>query len=324
MTAGSSALTVRAATPADDEQVLDLVRTSLGWSPSDPDEQLFRWKHRENPAGVSPAWIALDGDRVVGFRTFMRWEFLDDSNRVVRAVRAVDTATHPDYRGRGIFRTLTLAALEELKAEGVSFVFNTPNDQSRPGYLKMGWSVVGRLPVGVHLSGVRGLVRMAKSRVPADLWSLPTAVGLDAAEALRDRSTAEALLRHAPKHGLRTNRTPEYLAWRTALAPLHYRLILAEEGRGSGGIVFRLRRRGAAVETAVIEPLVSGDATFRRLLGGVLSQTGSDYAVGLRSSVTRGLVALPRQGPLLATRPLEGRTPSTPHWALALGDVELL
>ncbi len=40
---------------------------------------------------------------MIGFRTFLRWEF-EDAGRVVRAVRAVDTATHPDHRGRGIFR----------------------------------------------------------------------------------------------------------------------------------------------------------------------------------------------------------------------------
>ena len=83
-----------------------------------------------------------------GFRTLMRWEFLD-GERVVRAVRAVDTATHPDYQGRSIFTRLTLHALDELVAEGVEFVFNTPNEQSRPGYLKMGWQVVGQLPTAV-------------------------------------------------------------------------------------------------------------------------------------------------------------------------------
>ena len=73
----------------------------------------------------------------------MRWEF-QRGDEVFRCVRAVDTATHPDYQGRGLFTRLTKAALPELVADGVKFVFNTPNDQSRPGYLKMGWQAVGR------------------------------------------------------------------------------------------------------------------------------------------------------------------------------------
>ena len=57
-----------------------------------------------------------------------------------RAVRAVDTITAPEARGRGVFTRFTLAILsnEITRDDDVSFVFNTPNDQSRPGYLKMG------------------------------------------------------------------------------------------------------------------------------------------------------------------------------------------
>ena len=99
---------------------------------------------------------------------------------------------------------------------GESIVFNTPNDQSRPGYLKMGWSVARRLPIGVLPAGPRSLRAMVSSRVPAEMWSQPTSVGLDAGSALADESFAAALLQHAPQRGFRTDRTPEYLAWRTS------------------------------------------------------------------------------------------------------------
>ena len=75
-------LQIRCADATDDPQVLDLMRSTHGWRPKDPDEALFHWKHRENPFGQSPAWVALDGDRIVGYRTFLRWEFLDEENRV--------------------------------------------------------------------------------------------------------------------------------------------------------------------------------------------------------------------------------------------------
>jgi hypothetical protein len=65
----------------------------------------------------------------------------------VTAIRAVDTATHPRYQGKGIFRKLTLKLLDQCKSEGTHFVFNTPNASSKPGYLKMGWQEAGRLPV---------------------------------------------------------------------------------------------------------------------------------------------------------------------------------
>src|SRR5690606_25693858 len=129
---------------SDDEgAVLGLIEAALGRRPDPRNAAFFAWKHRENAFGASPAWVAVDGDRVVGFRTLMRWEF-DTPEGPVRAVRAVDTATHPDHQGRGIFSALTRRAVEELQNDGVGFVFNTPNDKSRPGYLKMGWREVGR------------------------------------------------------------------------------------------------------------------------------------------------------------------------------------
>lgn len=321
----ASELEIRVATAADEPAVLDLFRQSLGWRDEDPNEDFFRWKHQTSPFGVSPAWLALHDGRVVGYRTFLRWAFLDDAGKEVRAVRAVDTATAPDYQGMGIFRTLTLRGVAQLTLDGVGIVFNTPNDQSRPGYLKMGWSVARRLPVGL-LPRPTSLVKVARSGVPADLWSRPSSVGLSAADALADRGVAEALLAHAPTRGVRTKRSPEYLAWRTSLRPLHYRLlVLSERDPAEGGLIFRLRRRGAALEAAVIEELVPNPVVGARLVARLLKETGADYAIGLRTGPSAGLLPVPLRsmGPLLTTRPLATAPPAPKDWALTLADVEL-
>ena len=317
-------LVVRAAEPDDDATALPMLRASLGKVDDPHYEAFLHWKHRENPFGPSPAWVALHDGVVVGYRTFLRWEFLTEDGRILRAVRAVDTATDPAYRGLGTFRTLTLQGVSELTLAGDGIVFNTPNDQSRPGYLKMGWTLARRLPVGVMPRGPRSVMSMVTSRVPASLWSEQTDVGVEASTAFADREVADQLITHAPTSGVRTNRTPEYLAWRTGFGPLRYRLLLAQEGDpAGGGVVFRLRRRGDAVEAAIIEQLVPNRRTGAALVRRVLTQTGADYAIGLRTGPSAGLVPLPRQGPLLATRPLAASPPSPGAWGLTLGDVEL-
>ena len=150
-------LDIRPAEPEDRDAIITLLQRSLG-SDGDPRyPELFAWKHDTNRFGPSPMWVATDGGRVVAFRALMRWEFVR-GGKVLRAVRAVDTATDPDYQGRGLFRALTMHGLESVRAEGVDFVFNTPNDQSRPGYLKMGWREVGRLPAAVRFTGPTGHV----------------------------------------------------------------------------------------------------------------------------------------------------------------------
>ena len=210
-------------------------------------------------------WVAEADGRIAGFRTFLRWEFAT-AGTILRTVRAVDTATDPDFQGRGIFTTLTLAAIEELRADGVDFVFNTPNDQSRPGYLKMGWRVVGRLPIALRPTGPAGLLRIARARTPAARGAVPTTAGTPATTVLADRGLAEALLAHTPAgDGLTTHRTPEYLRWRYGLETLHYRVTGGPAGLGAGAVVFHLRRRGPAIEAVICETLVPpGDRRTRR------------------------------------------------------------
>lgn len=119
----------------DVPDIVALLRTSLS---DNHTEENFLWKHFENPFGKSYGLLAIDNNHIVGVRMFMYWEF-KSSNEILRAIRPVDTITHPNYRGKGIFKKLTLQGLEDCKGE-YDFVFNTPNINSFPGYVKMGWT----------------------------------------------------------------------------------------------------------------------------------------------------------------------------------------
>jgi GNAT superfamily N-acetyltransferase len=331
-------LQIRAYRDRDEPAVLELLQASLGWIPDDQYRRFFAWKHRENPFGRSPAWVAVDGERIAGFRIFLRWEF-EHLGAIVRAVRAVDTATHPDYQGRGIFSKLTLHAIDALRDDGVAFVFNTPNDQSRPGYLKMGWQPVARLPVYFRPRSVSSLFAVARARVPAEKWSLPTEAGLSAPEVLSDHDAVERLVRASGvRGGLQTRRTAEFMAWRYGFAPLAYRVMLAGEQLSDGMAVFRLRRRGGAVEAAlcdVVGPAMRR-ATVARLLRNIVRESGADYAIrigGRKGGGGTGGVGtiagatsfpLPGQGPTLVWRSVtELVMPPAQEWRLALGDIEL-
>lgn len=326
MTAPLTDVTVRRAEPGDEAQVLELIEAALGRRPDPRNADFYHWKHRDNAFGPSPTWVAVDGTRVVGLRTMMRWEFHTPSGPA-RAVRAVDTATHPDYQGRGIFSALTMRAVDELRAEGVDFVFNTPNDKSRPGYLKMGWQQVGRLPTGLMPGSLRTLPRIAAARVPAELWSTPTEVGLAPSEAFADDDAVGRLLEaKTPPDSISTRRTPSYLRWRYGFEPLAYRALPAADSASGGMLIFRLRRRGAATELVVADLLLPRPtaAAARRLVRAALKATGADYALGLRTTDATGLLPLPGQGPALTWRALAAEAmPTLDRWKLSLGDIEL-
>ena len=320
---------VRSAEPSDRHAVLELLATSLGWSAREPFDSFFNWKHEQNPFGRSPAWVAVDDGVVVGFRTFLRWEHRAPVGRVLRTVRAVDTATHPSYQGRGLFRRLTLQALDDLRTDGIAFVFNTPNDKSRPGYLKMGWAQVGRLTVTARVLSPVGLGRMAHARVPADLWSAPTTGGRAAAEVLAQPGLADLVSSVVAPSGLHTSYTPRYLRWRYGFGPLAYRVVTLDDDVRGGLAVFRIRRRGPAHECVLCEVLApEGDSAIcRALVRTALRQCGADYVVrlGWRILDRDGFVRVPRQGPVLTWYPLARDMPGAwlQAWSPSLGDVEL-
>jgi GNAT superfamily N-acetyltransferase len=313
------ALDIRPATPDDRPAIIELLGRSLG-SDGDPRySELFAWKHDHNRFGPSPMWVAVDGDRIAGVRALMRWEFVR-GDEVLRAVRAVDTATDPDYQGRGLFKALTMHGIEQVRADGVDFVFNTPNSQSLPGYLKMGWREVGRLPAAVRFTGPSGALRAVRSRVPADRWSTEIDVGVPvmewlAAGGVRDRWPTPTDVRE-----IRTNMDDEYLAWRFGTDLLGYRVI----DDGYSAVVIRARMRGNAKELAVVARF--GDmAGAQRLATQAARDVGCSYAIRIgRPNVKAGELALPGGGPKLTWRAVcDDGFPPLPNWSLALGDVEL-
>ncbi len=218
----------------------------MGWGDDPRFEQLFSWKHDQNAFGPSYMWVATDGDRIVGLRAFMRWEFVR-GGEVLHAVRAVDTATHPEYQGKGLFTAMTMHGLDVIKDDGIDFVFNTPNDKSRPGYLKMGWQEVGKLPVAIRVAGPGGAMRMARSRVASSHWPLDVALGEPVLDVVVDLAIADAST--MDRSAIATNVSTRFYEWRYGADFLGYRAVAGDGGH----LVCRVRQRGDAKELVMLD-----------------------------------------------------------------------
>jgi GNAT superfamily N-acetyltransferase len=329
--------TVRPYRETDQDPVVDLLNRALKKGPIGmPTAELFRWKHLQNPFGRSFMIVAHADNRIIGLRAFMRWRFRV-RDRSLAAVRAVDTATDPEYQRRGVFSQLTRRALDDLSGQ-IDFVFNTPNDKSLPGYLKMGWRLVGKIPVRVR---VRRPLRVAAGVMTSRDDSEPpwTIDAPPAAEVLRAGAPINDLLAHteASPHRIGTDRDLEYLHWRYSQAPgLDYRAV-AEERDGSlrGLAFFRVRRRGGLWETSVADILTEpGDrGTAGRLLRRIIRAARVDHVAasfprGLtasRAARRRGFLPWPT-GVTLVVNPLRKVEPDPDDrrsWALSLGDLEV-
>lgn len=320
-------LTIRQAEEADRSAVIELCRASLGWQPNDPNERFYAWKHDDNAFGRSPAWVAESDGRLVGLRVFLRWRFRDGSGEHIEAVRAVDTATHPDAQGQGIFTKLTLGALPDLDDLGIDVVFNTPNDKSRPGYLKMGWAQVGKVPVGVRIARPASVRPVLGARAAAAKWSEPCSFGLDPTDAFADDDEVGRLVASRRRTDrISTDVDAVYLRWRYRFEPLVYRVETMGDRVSDGVVVFRLRRRGAAIEATIAEVLGGSKGSARSAVGRILRGTGADYAIagGGAGLIPMAFVPAPPLGPILTWKPVRrSGVPAVSDLALALGDVEL-
>lgn len=311
---------VRAATADDRSEILGLLGRSLGADAADPRyRELYAWKHDHNRFGSSPTWVAVEAGRIVAVRAFLRWEF-ERGGEVLRAVRAVDTATDPTHQGRGLFTLLTLHGLEAIAADGVEFVFNTPNQQSRPGYLKMGWQVVGQLPTTIAPTGPAGAIRAVRSRVPAERWSLPLEVGDPVPEWLERGGPGERRRPPADVRRLHTRDDDAFLAWRYGTPLLGYRVV----DDGDAAIIVRARRRGRASELALVAGF-GDDRLVGRLAARTARRAGVDYVARLGGAhLSAGEVPLPGGGPVLTWRAVApAAMPALANWSLSLGDIEL-
>lgn len=310
-------LEIRDVADGDRPAINALLRQALGVGDDPRYERFLEWKHRANPFGCSFEWVATIDGAIVGYRSFLRWELVAGAE-VRNAVRAVDTATDPDHHGKGIFKALTLHGVAQLATHDVAWVFNTPNDASRPGYLKMGWSVVGKLPVAVTARSPRALRHVRRARQAAERWSEPCTEFAPAVEVIEGIAGNDNT--RVDEARWSTNRTMPFLRWRYGFDDLHYRGVEV----GGAAVVFRVRRRGPLREALIAD--VVGDPQRPLRLGSVarriLRATGADLAV--MSGPRRPRTALPLSGPQLTWRPItDQRVPTIQQLAFCGGDMEL-
>ncbi|MDL0131631.1 GNAT family N-acetyltransferase [Halobacterium salinarum] len=127
----------------DEEEFLDLHANVFGDKPA----EWFNWKYSENPYIDHVPILTVEEvqtGRCVGFRPHLALKLRKGSWRGV-GLQPCDTIVHPDHRRQGLFTKMTQAAICKYKDEDIGFFFNFPNEQSRPGYLKLGWEVVGEM-----------------------------------------------------------------------------------------------------------------------------------------------------------------------------------
>jgi GNAT superfamily N-acetyltransferase len=122
--------------------IIDLLKGM--WSDYDESGryELFRWRYEENPYEKPIIFLAVDNEKVIGFRGFISQIFIKDENEYF-VFSPSDTYIHREYRRKGIISALNDKCMEELntiyKKENTILINTSTSKPSMPVYLKQNW-----------------------------------------------------------------------------------------------------------------------------------------------------------------------------------------
>ena len=309
---------IREATEQDVPEILEVLKASLGETSSKKTEAVWRYKHVENPFGKSLVLVAIENDKLIGVRALMRWKW-QLGDQVFSAFRAVDTATHPKHQGKGVFKKLTLKAIEIAKEQGDDFIFNTPNTQSLPGYLKMGWQEVNELkiriipvnPLNWLNTKQTGHYKITNNSSDAQLAGL----------------LSEYTKIKAEDNKLFTLKSPEYLLWRYENNPLQKYEVKGDQDFYLAGYI---KEHKYFKELRIAEHIYSDDPGLQKINRAVKKFSKKFGAHIITSTgLNSGLGFSGNYGPVLSLRDvnldsnLQQELLQLNNWSYTLGDLEL-
>ena len=218
------------------------------------DPRFVEWLYAQNPAGAGMVWYAATNDTeapsagqvaVVPLR-------VEVHGQPGVAGLVLNVATHPRWRGRGVFAALLTHAAAENERRGLRYSFALPNPSSTPAFLRhAGFADAGSVPLllapldaGALAATRRGLARVGVgigARLLAAFGAArrarPSALPVD--EVPADWEGFDALwTRLRAMRSVAVVRDRTFAAWRFGACPTRrYRLYVARSGGDVAGFV---------------------------------------------------------------------------------------
>lgn len=310
---------IRQAKIEDKPAIVELLKESLGESLLKKSTSIWDYKHVDNPFGESYVLLAEEEGKLIGVRAFMSWKW-QIGTTIWQAYRAVDTATHPKHQGKGIFKKLTLQALDDVGKKQDCFIFNTPNEKSRPGYLKMSWESLGKISIALIPAFLYGI---------SSLWNN----GKKYKQSLSDSEIDQLCKKHneilQATEQIFTPKSRVYLAWRYENNPMQPYQILT--GKKWYAAVYTKKHR-FFTELRIAEVIGATSKETRKEIRTVVTQLALKNKCLFITTTEKTLYSLRyfgQIGPILTCRDLTAekiiitKSKETNAWHYAMGDLEL-
>lgn len=98
-------------------------------------EDYLEWQYCNNPAGLPFFSLAYDDKKVVGQYLVIPMNYVLNGKKVLGTL-SLNTLTHPEYQGRGLFIELAKATYEICDENDIVFTLGFPNPLSYGGFIK--------------------------------------------------------------------------------------------------------------------------------------------------------------------------------------------
>lgn len=109
----------------DENGIVDLLRQTFSdWAKRENPLDYWRWKYSDNPNG-SVIYVATSGGTIVGSNHAILLN-IKLGNHTFKGRYGDDAATHPDYRGLGIYSKMFNSTMQELTTKGNQLNYDVP------------------------------------------------------------------------------------------------------------------------------------------------------------------------------------------------------
>ncbi len=127
-------------------------------------EAFVKWQYAENPVGSMVGYNAfLDGELAAHYALMPIKSMVNGKEE--KGLLSLNTATHPNHRGKKLFPTLAAKSYQDASDKGFGFIVGVANAQSTPGFLKkLDFQLVGML----HAKLGMGKIVHKKKSAPVD------------------------------------------------------------------------------------------------------------------------------------------------------------
>jgi len=108
----------------------------------------LRWQYRDNPAGEIVGFNAVCEDETVAAHYVAMPIYMKIDGKVSKGLLSLNTATHPEHRGKRLFTILADKTYGYATEQGYEYVIGVANANSTHGFLKhLGFQLVSPLKV---------------------------------------------------------------------------------------------------------------------------------------------------------------------------------